>query len=77
MDFNWAPYINGFWVFPLLCVLFMGIMMIACRAIPLRFGRCARSGDRWETAGQILDRRYAGGEIGKEQYEAMRRDLDG
>jgi len=77
MDFGWAPYLSVFWVFPLLCVLLMAIMMIACRAMPFRFGPCARSGDRKETAGQILDRRYAGGEIGKEQYESMRRALDG
>ena len=77
MDFNWTPYLNVFWVFPLLCLLFMAIMMLACHAMPFRFGHCARSGDRGESAGQVLDRRYAGGEIGKEQYEAMRRDLDG
>ena len=29
-----------------------------------------------ETARAILDRRYAAGELGKEQYEAMRRDLE-
>jgi len=77
MDFSWTPYINAFWVFPLLCLIFMVIMMIACRTMPARFGQCARGEGRRETAAHVLDRRYAGGEIDKAQYEAMRRDLDG
>ena len=50
MDFSWASYFNGFWIFPLLCLLFMAIMMIACGAMLFRCGRGARSGDRSETA---------------------------
>lgn len=36
------------------------------------------SGASWrsETPRQILDRRYAGGEITKEQYEQMKRDIE-
>jgi hypothetical protein len=45
MDFGWTPYLNGFWIFPLLCLLFMAIMMIACRAMPRRCGHGARSGE--------------------------------
>lgn len=33
MDFSWTPYFGGFWVFPLLCLLFMAIMMIACHGM--------------------------------------------
>lgn len=77
MDFSWTPYFNGFWIFPLLCVLFMAIMMIAGHCMPFRFRHGARSGDGRETARQILDRRYVNGEIGKEQYDALRRDLNG
>ena len=69
MDFNWMPYFSGFWIFPLLCLIFMAIMMIACGGMRFRFGH------RRETAREILERRYANGEIGKEQYEAMRRDF--
>jgi uncharacterized membrane protein len=29
-----------------------------------------------ETAGEILDRRYAGGEITREQYDELKRTLD-
>jgi hypothetical protein len=42
MDFNWMPYFNGFWILPLLCLLFMAIMMLGCRGTAWRFGR----GDR-------------------------------
>ncbi len=77
MDFSWVPHFNGFWLFPLFCLLFMAIMMIACRAMPFRSGHGAQHGDRGETARQILERRYARGEIDKLQYEAVRRDING
>ena len=38
---------------------------------------CGPSGRAPESARDILDRRYANGEITKEQYEQMRRDLQG
>ena len=38
MDFSWTPYLNGFWIFPLLCLLFMVVMMIACHGMPFRCG---------------------------------------
>lgn len=60
MDFSWMPYLTGFWLLPLLCLLFMAVMMLGCRG--MRFG--CRRGARRETAG-------------KEQSEAMRRDLNG
>lgn len=74
MDFSWTPYFHGFWIVPLLCLLFMAIMMIACRAMPFRSGHGKHRG---ETARQILERRYARGEIDKLQYEAMRREING
>jgi putative membrane protein len=39
-------------------------------------GRDAMAGWWAETPGQILDRRYASGEITKEQYEKMKRDIE-
>lgn len=38
--------------------------------------RRANRGDDRRTARQILDERYARGEIDRDQYEQMRRDLD-
>ena len=40
-----------------------------------RTGRPAGSGGRDLTARQILDRRYARGEIAREQYELMKQDI--
>lgn len=76
MDFNWTPYFSGLWIFPLLCLIFMAIMMFGRGCMPFRSGHRARSGDSGETARKILDRRYASGQIGKEQYDAMRGDLN-
>ena len=56
MDFGWTPYFTGFWLLPLLCLLFMAVMMLGCRG--KRFG-CGH-GARRETA-------RASREIGKEQ----------
>jgi putative membrane protein len=69
-----------FWIFPLLCLIFMVAMMFMMfrrgGAGCLPFGRGARTGNGGETPAQILDRRYASGQITKEQYQAMRRDLN-
>lgn len=47
MDFIWASFFNGFWIFPLLCLLFMAIMMIGCRG--MRFG-CGHGGWKQRSA---------------------------
>ena len=77
MDFSWTPHFGMFWIFPLLCLVFMAFMMIGCGGMFSRFHHGGRRGDGGETPRQILERRYANGEIGKEQYDAMRRDLNG
>jgi putative membrane protein len=68
-----------FWFIPLLCLIFMIGMMF----MMFRFGGCMSmhrhrptgpNGER-ETPRQILDRRYASGEIAKEQYETLKRTL--
>lgn len=82
MDPTWGFYFPMFWIFPLLCVIFMVAMMfimfrrggIGC--MPFGGGAGPRTGDRHETPRQILDRRYANGEITKEQYQQMRRDIE-
>jgi uncharacterized membrane protein len=56
MDFNWMPYFGGFWIFPLLCLLFMAVMMIACHGMSFRCGHRARGGNDHETARQTEDR---------------------
>ena len=77
MDFSWMPYMNGFWIFPLLCLIFMAVMiMFVCGGMRFRFGHRDRSNDCGQTARQILERQYASGEIDKSQYDAVLRDLN-
>lgn len=75
----WAwcgPGTGWMWMFPI--VFFLG--MISLMAFVWRRGFrapwCGMMGDhRHETPRQILDRRYAGGELTKDQYDEMRRQL--
>lgn len=76
MDLNWFPYMHGFWIFPLLCLALMVIMMIAGSRMCFRVERRGQSHNASETPQQILERRYASGEIVKEQYDEVRRDLE-
>ena len=51
MDFSWMPYFGGFWIFPLLCMVFMIVMMVACGSMSCRFGHRSRNAkDREETS---------------------------
>jgi len=67
-----------FWFFPLLCLIFMiGMMFMmfrhGCMSM-FRGPRGGHGGER-ETPRQILDRRFASGEIARDQYEALKRAL--
>ncbi len=77
MDFSWTPHFGMFWIFPLVCLVFMVFMMIGCGGMLFRSGHGGRSDNGRATARETLDRRYVNGEISKEQYDAMRRDLNG
>lgn len=76
-------------LFMLLMIVFATVMSRRARSWRCGFGRMwpgrlgwHQPGPRWtaqgrsETPHQILDRRYASGEITKEQYEQMRRDIE-
>jgi uncharacterized membrane protein len=69
-----------FWIFPLLCMIFMVAMMIMMfrrgGCMPMRHGHTHASNDGRETPSQILDRRYASGEISRGQYEESKRTLE-
>jgi putative membrane protein len=80
MEFTWAPYFTGVWLFPMLCLTFMVAMMVMMfrhggGCMPFSGGRHGRTANDGETARQILDRRYASGQISEEQYAAMRRNV--
>ena len=63
-----------FGVGPLLCLAIVaGILYLLFRDGGLLHGRL--SGARSESAREILDQRYARGELTKEQYDQMKRDL--
>jgi len=67
------------WFFPVLCLIFMIGMMF----LMFRYGGCMSMfrgprtgrGDERETPRQLLDRRFASGEIAKDQYETLKRAL--
>lgn len=35
---EWLYNLNGFWIFPLFCLLFMALMMLGCRGMRFGFG---------------------------------------
>lgn len=81
----WGPHTHGWWIIPL--VMIVMCLLVGLMARRAGGGRCGVGciGPRhygWrerspETPRQVLDRRYAGGEITKEQHEQIRRDLEG
>jgi len=89
---HWCgPHSSWFWVMPLtfMIVMFLFASLIARRAGAWRcgVGGIGPGRSRWwgpdprghrgtETPLQILDRRYASGEITREQHEQMKRDAE-
>lgn len=76
----WGPQSHWFWIFPAF------FMILFVTFIVFMFRRMAGHGwdhAPWnrpsgsETARHVLDRRYAAGEISKDQYDAMKRDIGG
>ena len=73
---------------PLLVLLLLGVICMAAMVPMMLFGghrhwmgwysdlASSRVDDRPETAREILDRRYASGDITKESYQAMVVDLE-
>ena len=57
MDLSGMPYFSGFGIFPILCRLFMAIMMIGCGGMLFRFCHGGRRGNGRDTARQVGDRR--------------------
>ena len=65
------------WIFPFLFFLLMIAMMGFFWRRGFRTPWCGMMGDHaHETPRQILDRRYAGGDITKDQYDEMKRNLE-
>jgi putative membrane protein len=75
--YQWGWQGMGFgWLFPFLfLIVLVVVLVLAVRGSG--FGRGQDGGGHRETAREILDRRYANGELSKEQYEEMKRTLAG
>ena len=79
--FNWG--FGGFgsfwWIMPILMVLFWGLVTWAIIALIRRAswsGRCCGdSSMSTDSAQEILKRRFARGEIGKEEFDEKKREL--
>jgi putative membrane protein len=73
--YQWWWHGWGFmWIFPL---LFLIVIVLFLFRGPWSIDRGHGHGGARETAREILDRRFASGEITKEQYEEMKRTLAG
>ena len=69
-------FVEGFgtplwWIFPIIMVFFCFFMMRGYMG-----GMHVSGGGKGESALETLDKRYAGGEIDKEEYEQMKRVLN-
>ncbi len=71
-DGGWAPF-PWMMIFPLIFLVVMPLFLSRAFDWPM-WGRRGTRG-RGESAREILDRRYARGEITREQYQQMQKDL--
>lgn len=67
--FGMMGFMGFFWV------LVLGLIIWAVVAVTRRSGESDSSSGRGESALEILKRRYARGDVDKEEYEARRKDL--
>ncbi len=68
---EWFPLM---WIFPLIFLVVMLVFLFRSGGLPMCGGRGMR--EKEDSAREILDRRYARGEIGQEEYQRMKKDLE-
>ncbi len=68
---DWTGF-GYMWIFPL---LFLGVFIFFMRGMFSGGGMGGMHSNNSETPREILDRRFAAGEIGKEEYEEMKAAL--
>ncbi|MBI2165039.1 MAG: SHOCT domain-containing protein [Chloroflexi bacterium] len=61
------------WFMPVFMIAFWGLVIWAVVALVQGLSRPGTSGGHEESALEVLKRRYAGGEITKEEYEEKKR----
>ena len=64
---------SGMWVFPILMFIIMLIAIFIFRRSRIISSRCDNNRD--ETAMEILKKRYAQGEISKEEFQEIKKDI--
>ena len=72
--FGWVHGFGLMWLFPLL--IFVVIVALLWSIFSGGRGQELPREPRPGSAREILDRRYAGGEISREEYEEKKRDLE-
>lgn len=68
---EWFPLM---WIFPLIFLVVMLLFLFRGAGWPMCSGRRMR--EEYGSAREILDRRYARGEISQEEYQRMKKDLE-
>ncbi len=68
---EWFPLM---WIFPLIFLVMVLIFLFRGAGWPMCGGRGMR--DSEESAKEILDRRYARGEISHEEYQRMKKEIE-
>ena len=68
----WGPF-SGMWIFPLVILIVVLLFIFRTGGSPMFGRRDTRESE--PTAREILDRRYARGEISREEYQQMKTDL--
>lgn len=69
---EWFPLM---WIFPLIFLIVMLLFVFRGGGGPMCGGH-GTQGRREESARELLDRRYARGEISREEYQQMKKDLE-
>jgi putative membrane protein len=73
MGWGWG----GMWLGPLFMIAVLALVVAAIVALARWVGRGGDGGGRMRTARDILDERYARGEIDREEYQRRRDDIAG
>jgi putative membrane protein len=73
MGWGWG----GMWLGPLAMIAVLALVVAGIVAVLRRIGGGSEGGGRARTARDILDERYARGEIDREEYQRRRDDIAG
>ncbi|MBO8126604.1 MAG: SHOCT domain-containing protein [Firmicutes bacterium] len=72
----WPPYYGGFGWYSFLPLLFLGLILVGGYFLLRSYLAGTQKALLGEDPREILRKRYARGEISKEEYLAMKKDLE-